>query len=99
LLQFGHKKYPGYAFLVIVGHRRHPAGGLLRGRRRKTGGPFFSEHAGRSENSASHSKTVERRAAAGCDACHRFGDLSHKPVDYSFVKSARTDAGAVLVTS
>jgi hypothetical protein len=35
--------------LVIVGHRRHPAGGLLRGRRRKNVRPLFSEHAGRSE--------------------------------------------------
>jgi hypothetical protein len=51
------QKYPGYAFLVFVGHRRHPAGGLLRGRRRKTSGPFFSEHAGRSENFVSHSQS------------------------------------------
>ena len=81
------QKIARLCFWQIVGHQRHPAGGFLPGRRRKTGGPFFPEHAGRSENSASHSKTVERRAAAGCDACHRFGDLSHKPVDYSSSKA------------
>jgi hypothetical protein len=44
------QKKPGKAILVMGSHRRHPAGGLLWGRRPHDERPPFSEHQRRSEN-------------------------------------------------